>query len=94
MFSLGNLVNGAGRAAGTGLVGVTFGALERALKPPLNFAVGLAAFQVFFIPTGIMFLLAARSSPRDITEVQKLLAARAVHPHPQPHDGAAATTRP
>jgi MFS family permease len=94
VFSLGNLVNGAGRAAGTGLVGATFGALERALKPPLNFSVGLAAFQVFFIPTGIMFLLAARSSPRDITDVQELLAARAVHPHPQPHDGAAATTHP
>jgi MFS family permease len=79
VFSLGNLVNGAGRAAGTGLVGATFGALERTLKPPLNFSVGLAAFQFFFIPTGIMFLLAARSSPRDITDVQQLLAARG-HP--------------
>jgi MFS family permease len=76
VFSLGNLVNGTGRAAGTGLVGVTFGAFERALRPPLNFAVGLAVFQVFFIPTGIMFLLAARNSPRDITAVQQLLAAR------------------
>jgi MFS family permease len=77
VFSLGNLVNGAGRAAGTGLVGVSFGALARVLAPPLNFAVGLAVFQVFFIPTGIMFLLAARNSPRDITAVRDLLAARA-----------------
>jgi MFS family permease len=76
VFSLGNLVNGAGRAAGTGLVGVAFGALERGLRPPLNFEVGLAGFQFFFIPTGLMFLLAARSSPRDITDVTHLLAAR------------------
>jgi len=93
VFSLGNLVNGAGRAAGTGLVGAAFGALERTIAPPLNFAVGLAGFQVFFIPTGIMFLLAARSSPRDITEVQELLADRAAHPHPQVQDGARAHTR-
>ena len=78
VYSLGNLVNGVGRAAGNSLVGVTFRALERALPPPLNFAVGLAAFQVFFIPTGVMYWLASRSSPKDIADVQHLLADRAV----------------
>jgi MFS transporter, Spinster family, sphingosine-1-phosphate transporter len=76
VFSLGNLVNGAGRATGTGLAGSAFGAIQRALPPPLNFAVGLAAFQVFFVPTGIMYWLASRSSPRDITAVAALLAER------------------
>lgn len=73
VFSLGNLVNGAGRSVGTGLVSISFRALERALPPPLNFAAGLAAFQVFFIPTGIMYWLASRSSPRDIQAVREML---------------------
>ena len=71
VYSLGNLVNGVGRAAGNGLAGATFGVLARTLPPPLNFAVGLAAFQVFFIPTGIMYWLASRTSPRDIDDVQR-----------------------
>ncbi|AYF32098.1 MULTISPECIES: MFS transporter [Micromonospora] len=77
VYSLGNLVNGVGRAAGNGLVGVAFAALRAAFPPPLNYAVGLAAFQLFFIPTGIMYWLAARTSPRDIAQVHDLLHARA-----------------
>lgn len=77
VYSLGNLVNGFGRSAGTSLTGTAFGALERALPPPLNFAVGLAAFQVFFIPTGVMYWLASRTSPRDIRDVQRMLDERA-----------------
>jgi MFS transporter, Spinster family, sphingosine-1-phosphate transporter len=77
VFSLGNLVNGVGRAIGTSAAGATFRALQRALPPPMNYAVGLALFQVFFIPTGVMYYLASRSTPRDITGVQHLLAERA-----------------
>lgn len=77
VFSLGNLVNGVGRAAGNGLVGVAFRVLERSLPPPLNYVVGLAAFQIFFIPTGIMYWLASRSSPGDIEAVQETLTQRA-----------------
>lgn len=77
VFSLGNLVNGFGRSAGTSLTGQVFGALERAMPAPWNFAVGLAAFQVFFIPTGVMYWLASRTSPADIAEVQRTLAERA-----------------
>lgn len=76
-FSAGNLVNGLGRTAGTYLVVRTFEALQRPLPPPLNYAVGLAAFQLFFIPTGIMYWLASRSSPGDIAAVDRLLRDRA-----------------
>jgi MFS family permease len=77
VYSLGNLVNGVGRATGNGLVGVVFGALQRALPPPMNYATGLALFQLFFIPTGIMYWLASRTSPRDIATVDGLLRSRA-----------------
>jgi hypothetical protein len=80
VYSLGNLANGIGRSAGTWLSGRTFEALARSMPPPMNFVVGIAAFQVFFIPTGIMFLLAARNAPRDIDNVQHLLAERAEQP--------------
>jgi MFS transporter, Spinster family, sphingosine-1-phosphate transporter len=77
VYSLGNLVNGIGRATGNSLVGIAFQSLQRALPPPVNFAVGLAAFQAFFIPTGIMYWLASRTSPKDIEDVQHLLHERA-----------------
>jgi len=77
VFSLGNLVNGVGRATGTGVIGVSFAALERIVAQPLNYAVGLAAFQLFFIPTGIMYWLASRTAPRDIATVQAMLEERA-----------------
>ncbi|SCF45814.1 Major Facilitator Superfamily protein [Micromonospora carbonacea] len=77
VYSLGNLVNGIGRAAGNGLVGVAFHALRAAFPPPLNYAVGLAVFQLFFVPTGVMYWLASRTSPRDIDEVRTLLHERA-----------------
>jgi MFS family permease len=97
VFSLGNLVNGAGRAAGVGLTGPVFNALQRSLASPLNYAVGLAAFQIFFIPTGVMYWLASRTSPRDIADVHQMLDGRAAEPS---HDDSgtapnqAASTRP
>ncbi|NUT33845.1 MAG: MFS transporter [Hamadaea sp.] len=77
VYSVGNLANGVGRAAGNSLVGVTFGALARALPPPWNYATGLALFQIFFIPTGIMYWLASKTAPRDIDEVGRVLHDRA-----------------
>ncbi|MBE1607961.1 MFS transporter [Actinopolymorpha pittospori] len=76
VYSAGNLVNGVGRALGNGLVGVSFRALQGAFPPPMNFALGLAAFQVFFLPTGVMYWLASRTSPRDIDDVRQTLRAR------------------
>lgn len=78
VYSLGNLVNGVGRASGNGLVGAVFSTLAGRYPPPGNYAIGLAAFQIFFIPTGIMYLLAARTSGKDIDTVQRTLRERAV----------------
>ena len=76
IFGLGNLANGIGRSSGNVMVGALAGSIERALPPPLNWAVGLAAFQVFFLPTGYMYFRAARSSPGDIDEVHAILERR------------------
>lgn len=76
VYAAGNLVNGVGRSLGNGLVGVTFAVLAVRLPPPLNYAVGLALFQAFFLPTGWCYWRAARSSPGDIAEVRATLRAR------------------
>jgi hypothetical protein len=84
VYSLGNLTNGVGRAVGNGLIPVAFRLLQGSYASPLNYAIGLAAFQVFFIPTGIMYWLASRSSPRDIEAVHELLRRRAARVAPEP----------
>lgn len=85
VYSLGNLVNGVGRAAGNGLMGLASAGLLHALAPPMNYAAALALFQVFFIPTGIMYYLASRTSPRDIDAVATVLRERAAAPVGEPH---------
>jgi len=77
VYSLGNLTNGVGRAVGNGLSGVVFRALQGPFPPPLNYAVGLAAFQLFFLPTGLMYWRASRTSPADIAALHALLEVRA-----------------
>ena len=74
VYSLGNLVNGFGRAGGNALVALAFRQLAGAFPPPLNYAVGLAAFQLFFIPTGVMYWLASRTVARDMAETHAALA--------------------
>lgn len=82
VYSAGNLANGLGRTAGNGLTGPVIWALTASFPPPVNYALGLALFQVFFIPTGIMYWLASRTSPRDIRHVRRLLDERAGQSQP------------
>ena len=78
VYSLGNLVNGVGRAAATPWSGSPSAGWPAAFPPPLNYAVGLAAFQLFFIPTGVMYWLASRTVAKDMADTHAaLLAARA-----------------
>jgi MFS family permease len=88
VYSLGNLVNGFGRAGGNAVVAVVFRGLAGAFPPPLNYAVGLAGFQFFFIPTGIMYLLASRTVAKDMAETHAaLLAAATSEGGPDRHVG-------
>ncbi len=80
VYSAGNLANGLGRAAGNGLTGPVVRALTAALPPPLNYALAMALFQIFFIPTGLMYYFASRTCPDDIQDVRRLLDERAGGP--------------
>lgn len=73
VYSLGNLVNGFGRAGGNAVVAVVFRGLSGAFPPPLNYAVGLAGFQFFFVPTGIMYWLASRTVAKDMADTHRAL---------------------
>ncbi len=77
IFGLANFANGIGRATGNGLTGAVAGAFERALPPPLNWAVGLTVFQIFFLPTGYCYYRASKTSPGDINEVTRIMGQRA-----------------
>ena len=77
VYSLGNLVNGFGRAGGNAVVAVVFRGLSGAFPPPLNYAVGLAGFQLFFLPTGVMYWLASRTVAADMSGTHTALLAKA-----------------
>ncbi len=68
VYSLSNLVNGFGRAGGNAVVPVAFRALAGSFPPPLNYAVGLAGFQLFYLPTAVMFWLASKTVAHDLAE--------------------------
>lgn len=77
IFGLGNLSNGVGRSIGNALTGVAATALQRAFPPPVNYAVGLALFQIFFVPTGYCYWRASFTAPGDIRSVAQVLEERA-----------------
>ena len=77
VFGMGNLVNGVGRSLGAALTPAVASALERSVPPPLNWALGLSFFQIFFLPAGYSYWRASQTSPADITEVNELLERRA-----------------
>ncbi len=76
-FGLGNLTFSVGRSLGNGVIGLTFGYLAASYAEPLNFVLGLALFQVFFLPTAFFYYRASKTTPRDIAQVKATLASRA-----------------
>ncbi len=76
-FGLGNLTFSVGRSLGTGVTGATFGYLAVTYPEPLNIVLGLALFQVFFLPTAFFYYRASKTTPQDIARVKAMLASRA-----------------
>jgi MFS transporter, Spinster family, sphingosine-1-phosphate transporter len=75
-FSFITFANNIGRALGVAFVGSTFSWLEQTLPTPTNYVVGLSLFQLFFIPAGLCFWLAARSTPQDAATIRAIAQAR------------------
>lgn len=82
VFGLGNLANGVGRSVGNALTGALAGTIRTAFPPPLNWAIGLSVFQLFFLPTGYCYWRASKTCPEDIIEVRGILTARGALPGP------------
>lgn len=76
VFGIANLSNGVSRAVGNGLTVPVAGLLATSFAAPLNYAVGLALFQVFFVPTGLCYWMASRTCPDDIARVRAVLTER------------------
>ena len=64
-------------ALGNALAGLSFGYFARQFAPPMNFALGLALLQIFFIPAGLSYYQIVKTSPKDIAEVRQKLSERA-----------------
>lgn len=77
VYGMGNLVNGLGRSLGAAATAATATAIERAVPPPFNWALGLSVFQVFFLPTGFCYWKASQTCPGDIVEIEGILEERA-----------------
>ncbi len=64
VFGVANLANGIGRGAGNFLTGVAAASLLGWFDEPRNYVIGLALFQVFFLPTGYAYWRAGTSRSR------------------------------
>lgn len=74
------IATGLGVAMGNALAGLLFGYLENHFAPPLNYAVGLACFQLLFIPAGWCYYQLSKTSGYDISQVKQVLAERGQQP--------------
>lgn len=73
---LSTLVVGIGLAVGNSLTGLTQTYLSAHLTPPLNFAMGLALFQLFLLPGAVLFWFMIRTTPGDIAQARHTLLRR------------------
>lgn len=77
IFGFGNLSNGVGRSIGNALTGFAADVLKRSYAEPMNFVIGLAIFQVFFLPTGYCYWRASKTCEADIEAARSTLRERA-----------------
>jgi MFS family permease len=77
VYGAGNLANGISRSLGVALAPAMAGALKRSFPPPVNWAISLSVFQVFFLPAGWCYWKASSTCPQDIDDVRTTLRDRA-----------------
>jgi len=77
MFGFSNFINGLGRSIGLILIPVLVISLGPVFPDPTNWVISMVVVQLFFIPTGIFYALAAKSAPKDILNVKAKMKERA-----------------
>jgi len=68
---------GLGLALGNAGAGLLFDYFALYFAPPTHYALGLALFQLLFIPAGLSYYQLSKSSAADIAQVKQILTARA-----------------
>jgi len=77
VFGLVTLAEGVTRSAGNGLVGWLTATVITSTASSRSYAIALAGFQLFFLPTGYCYWRLTRTSPADIEDVRRALRERA-----------------
>jgi MFS family permease len=71
------IMSGSGLALGSWLSGLTFTWLAPAYPSPLNYALGLALFQLFILPAGFCYYRVTKTAGPDIAHMRQVLRQRA-----------------
>jgi len=75
-FSIANLANGIGRTIGTSGIGILITYLATKMVEPNNYIFSLIIFQLFLIPSGILYWKMAKFNMSDINSVRSALKER------------------
>ncbi len=77
VFGLGNFISGIGRGIGSLILPIISVAFTAIYPEPDNFIWSLAVVQLFFLPTGVCYLVACFYVEKDLKDMKKVLADRA-----------------
>ncbi len=77
VFGLVTLAEGVSRSMGNGLVGWVTATFITTAAVSKSYAIALAGFQLFFLPTGYCYWRLTRTAPDDIEDVKRTLTQRA-----------------
>lgn len=76
-FSVANIASSLGRTVGNVGVGYLFATVSKYIKEPNSYMITLIIFQLFLIPSALLYIKMAKSNAKDISEVKSTLRQRA-----------------
>lgn len=75
-FSIANLANGLGRTIGNVGVGILLSTISIHIGEPQNYIITLIIFQLFLIPSFLLYIKMAKDNEMDIREIKSILRKR------------------
>lgn len=76
-FSIANIANGLGRGLGNAGVSILLSVVSLYAGEPYNYVITLALFQLFLIPSSLLYIKMAKINEEDINDVKSILCKRA-----------------